>query len=59
MFGSVVGAIGCAMTAVFNLKVILVGRVLFGYAVGVNGAIGARYTEETVPAHLYEIFSPL
>lgn len=58
MLGSLIGAIGCLMTAVFNLSIILVGRVLFGIAVGINTAIGARYTEETVPAHLYEIYSP-
>ena len=58
MFGSLIGAVGCLLTAIFNLPIILFGRVLFGIAVGINGAIGARYTEETVPAHLYEVYSP-
>lgn len=46
------------MTAILSLPIILIGRVLFGIAVGINTAIASRYTEETVPFHLYEIYSP-
>ena len=58
MFGSLIGAIGCSMTAIFYLPIILFGRVLFGISIGITTAISSRYTEETVPFHLYEIYSP-
>ena len=58
ILGCVVGSIGCSLTIIFNLVTILLGRILFGIAVGFMTVTGSRFNEETIPSHLYEIYAP-
>jgi len=47
------------MTQIFNIYVIIFGRILFGISSAALVTIGYKFLEETVPSDVYEVFSPL
>ena len=58
LLGCALGMIACLSTIDRILPVIIVARICFGASVGILNCVSARYIEENVPAHLYEVFSP-
>ena len=51
--------VGCSITLVENITAILIGRVIWGYGVGVLSVNISRFIEETVPAFLLSLFGPI
>lgn len=58
VYGSMLGSVGCFVTLLPNVWTIVFGRILFGMAVGLTTIVAQRFTEETVPLELYEIYAP-
>ena len=49
---SLVGIAGVSLTMIFNFYILLVGRVLLGFAAGSQGAIAIRMIGEYLPKHM-------
>ena len=49
---SLVGVVGVSLTMIFNFYILLVGRVLLGFAAGSQGAIAIRMIGEYLPKHM-------
>lgn len=59
IFSSLIGIIGCGITLIQNINAILIGRIIYGYAVGVLSVNISRYMEETIPSFLLGYFAPI
>lgn len=59
LWASYIGIAGCIITQVTNIYALIFGRFLFGLSTGAMVCVGSKYLEETIPAKLYEVFSPL
>ena len=55
MITNLIGACGTAMTLVENLPMLLIGRVIFGTAVGIQAVCMPRYVDEIVPLRRYNV----
>ena len=56
MIANITGLVGVALTAgtfYRSIPLLMVGRMVFGFAGGLISSIGPRLIEESVPAHLY------
>ena len=53
------GLVGISLTMILNLKVIVIGRFLFGLSVGSFTSTVPKYVEEMVPEHLFDKIAPL
>lgn len=58
LISNLIGLIGLGITMVENFNVILVGRFIFGFSVGLKSVVSPRYIEETVPNHLFSTIAP-
>lgn len=52
---NIVGSVGVAMTLVQNLSMLLIGRLIYGLAVGIESVCMPRYIEEYVPLRKYSL----
>ena len=52
---NLVGSVGVAMTLVQNLEMLLIGRLIYGLAVGVESVCMPRFVEEYVPLRKYSL----
>ena len=52
---NLVGIIGVAMTLVEDIWLLLLGRVIYGLAIGVESVCMPRYLEEYLPLHKYSL----
>ena len=48
------GMVGILMTLKLNIYMLVAGRWLFGFSVGLFSSICPRFNEETIPQHLYD-----
>ena len=49
---AIIGMVGVLLTLVHNFKILLIGRVLYGFASGVISVAWPRYMDEVLPPHL-------
>ena len=54
----VVGLAGNLVTMNLSYWNLIIGRVLFGFSVGLFSSICPRFNEETIPAHLFDTLGP-
>jgi MFS family permease len=52
------GIIGVSTTLIWNYKLILLGRFIFGFSVGLISSICPKYIEEVVPNKLLDRLLP-
>ena len=52
---NLIGMVGVSMTLIENLWMLLIGRVIYGLAVGVESVCMPRYVEEYLPLHKYSL----
>ena len=55
---SIAGMLGVGITTVMTFPTFIVGRFLYGVAVGMTSSVVSRMYEETIPVHLYSKCSP-
>ena len=54
MISCCIGMVGIMMTIKLNLPMLMIGRFVYGYSVGLFSSICPRYFEENIPPHIYE-----
>jgi hypothetical protein len=54
-----IGIFGCGLTLIEKIYAILIGRVIWGYSLGVLSVTISRYIEETTPAFMLGTFGPI
>ena len=52
IFASTVGIVGVSLTLIQNFYLLLLGRIIWGFAAGAEGVISIRMIGEYVPAHM-------
>ena len=50
ILSSIIGILGVTFTIFENITLILIGRLVYGYATGIQSVLVPRYIEETVPS---------
>lgn len=53
------GIVGNIITGYLSFTNLIIGRLLFGFSVGLFSSICPRFQEETYPTHLYDKLAPL
>ena len=53
------GIIGNVITNFLSFYNLIIGRLLFGFSVGLFSSMCPRFQEETYPSHLYDKLAPL
>ena len=59
IFANMVGAVGVAISLVQNLYTFCVGRLIYGFSIGVIQAVAPSFLLQTVPSETINIFGPM
>jgi cyanate permease len=56
---AIIGSIGVTLTLFVDIKMILAGRLMYGFSTGMIAVAMPRYMEESVPPKLVSVFGGL
>mmetsp|Transcript_23132 Transcript_23132/g.30825 ORF Transcript_23132/g.30825 Transcript_23132/m.30825 type:complete len:133 (+) Transcript_23132:322-720(+) len=59
LLANLIGIVGVGVSIIENIFAICIGRLIFGFSVGVLQVAGTSFVIETVPGQLMSIFGPL
>jgi len=55
----ILGIAGVSTTMIWNFQLILLGRFIFGFSVGLFSSICPKFIEEVVPNKLFDMLAPV
>lgn len=59
LISSLIGLVGVGIEQIPNISTIVVGRTIYGFAIGIYSVAVSRFIEETVPHQMLTLYSPI